>query len=213
MSAGQITPAPWNLHGMGIMHFFWGPKRIDPFSGEEVSGLGGFIIARYDSSPVGPYNELLYIPGKHKIDGKSAYYISKIYVDSMDSVVSGQANWGIPKELAQIDIDTSDNQIFVNASIDQKSFFQATIKSGGLKFPITTKLVPIPLYQDWEGAYYYTSFDGAGKGQLGKTNLTEVDSQLFADTRKFRSLATIVVNPFRLTFPLSAIKRHDLTIL
>lgn len=210
---GKITPAPWNLKGMGIMHFFCGPKRIDPFSGEEVAGLGGFIIARYDESPVGPYNELLYIPGRHKIDGKSSFFISKIYVDSMESVVSGQANWGIPKELADIGIVQKGKSIEVKASVENQCFFEAIISQGRFSFPVTTKLIPIPLHQDWKSNYFYTQFVGSGRGAFSKLRLNHVDGKGFADTRNFRSLATIVVDPFKLTFPLAEIKHHDLTIL
>lgn len=204
---GKITPAPWDLNGMGIMHFFWGPKRIDPFSEEEVSGLGGFIIARYDHSPVGPYNELLYIPGRHKIGGKKSFFISKIYVDSLDSVISGQANWGIPKELADISIEKIGKRIDVVASSKGKPFFDAPISQGGFSFPITTKLIPIPLHQDWAGSYYFTKFIGSGSGSFGKLGVTSVDASMFADTRGFRSLATVVVDPFKLTFPVAEIKQ------
>ncbi|MEQ9300781.1 MAG: acetoacetate decarboxylase family protein [Cyclobacteriaceae bacterium] len=210
---GEISPAPWDLNGMGIMHFFWGPKRIDPFSGEEVSGVGGFIIARYDHSPVGPYNELLYIPGRHKLDGKTSFFISKIYVDSIDSVVSGQSNWGIPKELADINIEKRGKKIEMVASIGGKSLFDASIAHGSLTFPVTTKLIPIPLYQDWKGSYYFTKFVGSGSGSFGKLGVNSVDASRFADTREFRSLATLVVDPFKLTFPIAKIKHHDLTIL
>ncbi len=210
---GKITPAPWDLNGMGIMHFFWGPKRIDPFSGEEVSGLGGFIIARYDHSPVGPYNELLYIPGRHLINGKKSFFISKIYVDSIDSVVSGQANWGIPKELAEISIEKSGRKIVVNASVEKKLFFDASFTQGRISFPVSTKLIPIPLHQDWKGSYYFTKFIGSGSGAFSSLVLNAVDEESFADTQGFRSLATMVVDPFNLTFPLAVIKNHDLTIL
>ncbi len=213
MTKGKITPAPWDLSGMGIMHFFWGARRIDTFSGKEVSGLGGFIIARYDTSPVGHYNELLYIPGRHKINGKSSFFISKIYVDSQDSVVSGQANWGIPKELAEIDIEEGKGKVSVKAKINGHSFFEASIASGGFSFPITTKIIPIPLHQDWQGSYYYTKFVGNGKGRFGSLQLSNVDGSLFADTAEFRSLSTIIVDPFKLTFPLAETKSHDLTIL
>lgn len=208
-----VTPAPWDLNGMGIMHFFWGPRRLDPFSGEMVSGLGGFIIARYDQSPVGPYNELLYIPGRHKLDGKSNFFISKIYVDSIESVVSGQSNWGIPKELATINIGRLGKEIVVNAARDGIPFFHCQVSPSRISFPVSTRLIPIPLHQHWQGRYYYKRFVGSGSGSLSKLRLGKVNPDLFADTRGFRSLATLTVDPFKLTFPLARIKDHDLTIL
>ena len=207
--SGKITPAPWDLVGMGVMHFFWGPRRVDPFSGEQVSGLGGFIIARYDQSPVGPYNELLYIPGRHTVEGKASFFISKIYVDSVDSVVSGQSNWGIPKELATIDIAQESKTIAVSASLDGIPFFSCSISQGQFSFPVSTKLIPIPLHQDWKGKYYFTRFAGSGSGAFSRLSVRHVDPDLFADTRPFTSLSTLTVDPFRLTFPVSRIKNHD----
>lgn len=197
-----IVGAPWSLNGLGFMHLFWGRKRIDPFSGVEVAGLGACMIVRYDESPVGPYNELLYIPGKQTIKGKRAFFISKIYVDSEDSMLSGQANWGIPKELADFSIiNTDKNSWRINVSHQGTAFFSANVQPKGFSFPVTTQWVPIPLLQNWEDEVFLTKFSGKGSGRFSKTEFKCLDESLFANISQFRSLATLTVNPFTLTFP------------
>ncbi|CAE6527829.1 unnamed protein product [Rhizoctonia solani] len=70
-------------------------------------GLGTIQLIRYHSSPVGPYDELLYVPGQmnFKVGGSSlsGLSITRIYVSSFASVVNGRRNWNIPKRLARFE--------------------------------------------------------------------------------------------------------------
>lgn len=201
-----IAPAPWSLTGRGFMYFFWGRRRIDPYSGLEVSGIGGMIIAQYDQSPVGPYNELLYIPGRQKLADRSGFFISKIYVDSMASVKNGRANWGIPKEYADIAIENLDEkQVSIKASQENKNLFSAVMKSKGPSFPISTSLIPIPLIQSLDDKQFYTKFKGSGTAKWSNIAIEKCDSSFFEDISKHRSLGGLSVNPFNLTFPLTTI--------
>ena len=42
-------------------------------------GFGAVIFANYTKSSIGPYQELLFIPGKFAIDGDESYMVSKAY--------------------------------------------------------------------------------------------------------------------------------------
>ncbi|KAH7338332.1 hypothetical protein B0J17DRAFT_662121 [Rhizoctonia solani] len=70
-------------------------------------GLGTIQLIRYHSSPVGPYDELLYVPGQmnYKVGDSSVsgLSITRIYVSSFASVVNGRRNWNIPKRLARFE--------------------------------------------------------------------------------------------------------------
>ena len=44
-------------------------------------------------------------------DGKRHLSISRIFVSTLDSVVNGQRNWGIPKDVAQFDVRYGDNGV------------------------------------------------------------------------------------------------------
>lgn len=106
------APPPWNLKGTGIILIYkfskdWVEKHgmlpsflKDNFKG----GLGYLMLVNYTESPVGPYKELLLIPGKFAPKNKQS--ISKIYVSSEASTINGRANWGIPKDTLPFTWDT-----------------------------------------------------------------------------------------------------------
>ncbi|TFY70562.1 hypothetical protein EVG20_g2433, partial [Dentipellis fragilis] len=65
------------------------------------------IVVRYEDSPAGPYDELMYIGGKFEnpVEGKGveAARITNIYVSTNASVWNGRRNWNIPKHLARFE--------------------------------------------------------------------------------------------------------------
>lgn len=89
MSAYNIkkAPAPWTCTGQVYAIYFctrpgstaapadvaFAPlERASYFASSEAGrfcgGLGGFMVIRYTESPVGPYDELLVIPGAYTYD-------------------------------------------------------------------------------------------------------------------------------------------------
>ncbi len=97
-------PPPWNLKGEGIIIVYnfkkeWIEKNglltLDK-SGDYRGGLGFVMLVNYHESPVGPYKELLIIPGKYNPHKRQV--ISHIFVDSHGSTENGRYNWGIPKK-------------------------------------------------------------------------------------------------------------------
>ncbi|KAL2867802.1 uncharacterized protein BJX67DRAFT_352280, partial [Aspergillus lucknowensis] len=63
------------------------------------------MIVRYEDSEVGPYDELILIPGRavNPHTGKAEMRISTIYVSTDASVWNGRRNWNIPKQRAVFD--------------------------------------------------------------------------------------------------------------
>src|SRR6187549_840298 len=121
------APAPWTLTGDGYIFvykfsqdFVRSQGLIPPFlQGAYRGGFGAVMLVDYHTSGVGAYRELLFIPGVFEVNGKNYYSITKIYVSTMASVVNGQENWGIPKEVADFDIqrlDDSSERITVSAN-------------------------------------------------------------------------------------------------
>ena len=123
----QTKPAPWQLTGQcyllfkyttgGAVHAQRRPSEgcpshqsiidsdpVSPF----VGGVGGILFVRYDTSPVGPYSELLFVPGSYATQplsplrghSSSAFRVSQVFVSSSASVMSGRENWGVPKRKA-----------------------------------------------------------------------------------------------------------------
>ncbi|EQL01217.1 hypothetical protein OCS_03072 [Ophiocordyceps sinensis CO18] len=69
-------------------------------------------IIRYRDSPVGPYDEMLVVPGSFdwtrrgpggRPEGGCNPRISRIYVSQKQSCYNGRINWGCPKHLARFD--------------------------------------------------------------------------------------------------------------
>ncbi|CAO2657943.1 Nn.00g072030.m01.CDS01 [Neocucurbitaria sp. VM-36] len=84
----------------------WGDEGLGEFKG----GLGTIMIVRYSHTPVGPYDELLLIPGTFTVPRpsngppklpKKALRIARIYVSQRTATYNGRLNWNIPKHLAR----------------------------------------------------------------------------------------------------------------
>ncbi|PKS09644.1 hypothetical protein jhhlp_004263 [Lomentospora prolificans] len=129
------VPAPWTLKGTVYQFAWWTPRAqaeamptmaysplesSSSFSAPEGSkplgGLSVVQIIRYTDSPVGPYDELLVIPGFHEYaidDEKTGKRVTKrnaritrIYVSQKYTCWNGRINWNIPKHLASFEWHT-----------------------------------------------------------------------------------------------------------
>ncbi|EMD87117.1 hypothetical protein COCC4DRAFT_41318 [Bipolaris maydis ATCC 48331] len=79
-------------------------------NGAFKGGLGAVIVVRYTETPVGPYDEIIFVPGNFttpllpptpsSIPAK-ALRISRIYVSQRTTTYNGRLNWNIPKHLAR----------------------------------------------------------------------------------------------------------------
>ncbi|KAH7335863.1 hypothetical protein B0J17DRAFT_668182 [Rhizoctonia solani] len=80
-------------------------SSLQEFRATYQGGLGVIQLTRFHSSPVGPYDELIYIPGQmsYKVGGSSASgrSITQIYVSSFAALVNGRRIWNTPKHLAR----------------------------------------------------------------------------------------------------------------
>ncbi len=206
----KAYPAPWDLCGKGYIFLYKFKKdfvansaNVPEFlKGAFAGGFGSVMLVDYEQSDAGPYGELLFIPGKFRFGGKKLDTISKIYVSTMESVVNGRVNWGIPKEKAEFSFEEigSDTEK-ATITVDGKTAAEFTLKSGRLSFPVSTKLLPFPLVQQYEGKHYFTSFFGKGKGKLAKVVGIKIDPALFPDVSLCRPIAVVKVSPFNITFP------------
>jgi hypothetical protein len=208
------VPAPWNLKGRGIMLLYKFSKDFvlkNGFLSEDEKfrfsgGLGAAMIVDYESSNCGPYGELLFIPGRLRSEKGTANIISKIYVSTESSVVSGRANWGIPKELADFHFEHRNRKESVVVKRDGRTFFEASFTSGGLRFPVHTALLPFPLTQDLDGKRFHTRYSGHGWGRLARIDSMKIDASHFPDLTQVRPLAVLSIEDFRITFPVAQIE-------
>jgi len=181
-----IAPAPWQCRGQAfwfLLHNssttplpseFHDPRDYTSTANANdnsnfAGGLGMIQVVRYTDTPVGPYDELLYIPGAFNYttttknsggDGNSKVEerktlshlrITRIYVSSEASIYNGRKNWNIPKHLAKFTFTANSITVSSPSSSSSSSpepFFIATWKSAipgmdWLKVPMSTSFSPL----------------------------------------------------------------------
>ncbi|WP_297335803.1 acetoacetate decarboxylase family protein [Algoriphagus sp.] len=203
----KFAPPPWNLKGQGIIFAYkishsWIKECAlipDYLRKEFRGGLGFLMLINYQQSPVGPYRELLFIPGKF---GKSRKHsIISIFVNTLASTQNGRTNWGIPKSKAEIDWVENNGKLLITVKKLNHIIFSCEVNSGGIPLPATTSFLPIDLHQRWNGVQFFVKPTGSGWGKLATLSIKELDPEYFPDLRPFRPFFGINVNPISIHFP------------
>ncbi|EPG73273.1 acetoacetate decarboxylase-like protein [Leptospira fainei serovar Hurstbridge str. BUT 6] len=163
------------------------------------------MFVNYESSNVGPYYEILYIPGNFEYKDRTYKRITRIFVSSRESVEEGFRNWAIPKEQADFVWQKTGSVTKIEISRDGKIFLRAMIKTLGFNFPVSTSLFDISLLQKAnDGEYLNTAFAGRGKGKFARLESFWVDENLFPNFLNAGGFKTGVgINPFDLVFPVA----------
>lgn len=202
-------PAPWSLTGTGLIMVLKGQRLL--------------MVVDYQTADCGPYQELLYIPGKALFGGQKRYTISDIYVSSMSSVVNGRRNWGIPKILA--DFNRTENGARVQVSLSAPApgldtdyphwvaqtqtdgpFFRVDYEAYGPSVPISTAYIPAlftRLGQTTEsGETFLYKPHAQGRATVAKIHDLQVsNSQLFPEVQRKEVLMAFALSPFAMVFP------------
>ena len=210
----KVAPAPWYLKGQGYVMVVQLPTQvldnesfIEPSLKSTRRGHLAYIaFADYESSDVGAYHELLYIGGTLKFDQKRHLSISKIYVSTQDSIDNGQKNWGIPKEMAQFEVQYgADNHDTVKLSTPSgNTIAQFSFSHHLFKFPVNTKLAPTrlrTLAQDWQGQRFFFPLQAQGYVKPALLKACYVDKRYFTDLNQGHVIACFKVTDFSMVFP------------
>lgn len=205
-----LVPPPWHLRGRGYVLLYWFSEvwtrqhahLADWQQADFRAGLGAVMLVDYAGSDVGPYRELLLIPGRAEVGGKHRFSISKIYVSTEVSTVNGRKNWGIPKETARFDWQPGgEGSETVTVRVGERVAFSATLRAGGLSFPLTTALLPFTIGQRLDGQAFLTQPRASGWGKLARLLDLQTDPDLFPDLSDLKPLAVLALRDFRMTFP------------
>ncbi len=214
--AHAYVASPWSLKGEGYVFVLSASdeqNEIDANIPKELKdkdpkGLNLLMFVRYSESPVGPYNELLYIPGKLSFpNGNTDLSITRIYVDSEESLIGGQNNWGIPKEMADFAIKGS--KVAVSVLGEEAASFE--VKAFGPSFPLSTGLIPEnfrTLTQLRENKLFTFALSGKGKANFASLKPISGNGTLFPDLSKRRVIAGFHIEDFSLTFPVADIQDY-----
>lgn len=206
----QISPAPWHLKGEGYLMLYHFSNEFLMKEGCIAEGLKPFLwmnigmvmLVNYQTSPVGPYGELLFIPGMFHFKGKYYWHISKIYVSSLDSVMNGRENWGIPKELAEFEFnDLDQGNKSIKVKVNGEMIFSCQFKDKTFGFPLSTSILPFQFFQPLNGKEYVTQPNGSGKAFFFKPDALATGQGLFPSIGSQTRLACLHIPIFSLAFP------------
>lgn len=147
------APAPWVLRGeaTALLYRFseeWVRDQVQlptGFTRALGGGLGVVMLVRYFASPVGPYDELLVIPGRFQSGGAAGFTIGDIWVSSEASVDNGRRNWAIPKKLARFEVTNDGRRQRFCVEVGGARLATFETEAGRWGLPLTTALVPKPL--------------------------------------------------------------------
>jgi hypothetical protein len=213
MPSTVIAPAPWSLKGKGFVllyHFSHAFNSqygfMEDWQQQAYRGwLGAVLLVDYEASNVGPYQELLFMPGLFRLGGRLAFSISKIWVSTEASVWNGHTNWGIPKELAQFSIQqTKKGATRFGVKNEGGFFFDASIMPRGFSIPFTSKLVPAArIIQQKEQQLLLTAISARGRLQPASLQSIYAQPDFFPPVNRLRPLATLSVKDFAMQFPVA----------
>lgn len=208
-------PAPWQLTGNAYIMLYKFPKEFvfengflaDFQKSRFIGYVGAVVLVDYHSSNIGPYQELLFIPGMFTFDWKKVFSISKIYVSTPESVENGQNNWGIPKEIASFDWDKNSKGITeVLVSKEGKPFFSIELKERLFSIPFKSSIFPFKIFQRKSADLFVTQPSVYGKIGIVSAKKIVVNNKYFPDISKVKPLITFKLNDFVMYFPNPTIK-------
>lgn len=215
------APAPWSLVGSGYIVL----TKLDPdyvskkgflpehLKGRFTGGIGTVMYMDYLSSDVGPYRELLFIPGMFRLGGRRYYSITKIFVSTEASVVNGRNNWGIPKELAEFETLREGPEEVIRVSRDGRPCAELHFQPLPWSLPVTTSIVPAgrrTLVHHHDGKTYLTTPGARGAVSPARLTHAVMDESSFPDFTRGTLVCTVGVPKFLMTFPEARVTRDPL---
>lgn len=213
-----LAPAPWNLQGSGYIMAVWLPGHVSDdalfvphtLRGKRRGRLALLMFVDYQHSDVGPYHELLLIPGRFPFNDSVNHSITRIFVSTLESVVNGNRNWGIPKECCDFAVHYgADRDHITLTAEDGTCFAELNFRPRRLfRIPISTALVPKKLRtlgQHREGQQFLYAPDARGHIKPARLLSARFDSRYFPDLAQGKVISCWKVTDFRMIFPVAAI--------
>jgi len=212
------APAPWQLKGRGYILAIRLPKAFldeqsfipDSLKPSRRGPLAYVMFVDYETSGVGPYRELLYIPGSLQFSTARQLSISRIYVSSWESVVNGHRNWGIPKDYCDFEVKYGPDDIDeVSVSLNGRVFAELKFREKFFRLPFNSKLIPKKLRtlaQQFKGREFTYTPEAKGSIKPAALLKSRFDSDYFPDISQGKIVACVKVTDFDMTFPVAAIK-------
>lgn len=215
----DVAPAPWQLKGSAFVLVLkmpdeavancpWTPAALRD---SRRSRLSFAMLVNYKDSPVGPYHELLFIPGTFAFQGGRYPSISRILVSTQASVDNGRRNWGIPKDRCDFRVEAQEQGVVVTELLrdDKTPFARLRLQGWGRTVPVATWLPRRlkALAQLWQGRQFVLSPSASGRMRMARVLDWQFDATEFPDLARGRCLMALEIPDFRMTFPEPEISR------
>ncbi|MFY0689368.1 MAG: hypothetical protein JXQ90_19510 [Cyclobacteriaceae bacterium] len=194
----HISSPPWRLKGKGyIFVYSFSKHKLDSHftSLDYLGGLTLLMLVDYSESNIGPYHEMLLIPGKSRFNGITGYHISHIHVSTEISTINGRANWGIPKTTLPFQVDEGLRNWRIGDSSDVQ------VRPTSLQLPVFTHFLPYQLIQQLNETVYKLRPSAWGTAGLAKLDNFNSDLPGFELLNNEKPLIGLYANKFHLTFP------------
>ena len=214
-----LAPAPWKLSGCGYIVAIRLPDTMtdaelfvpDSLQGKRKGNLAVMMFVDYASSDVGPYHELLFIPGVFKFNQSWNRSISRIFVSTWDSVVNGNINWGIPKDRCDFSVQYGEREDVISLTAeDGTTFAELTFRpSRWPRLPSTTSLIPRKfrtLGQHRDGQQFLYTPASKGHAKPAKLINARFNPDYFPDITQGKIISCMKITDFSMVFPVSEIE-------
>jgi hypothetical protein len=158
----------------------------------------------YTYTPVGPYEELLFMPARVRSNGRSGYCVTHIWVDSADSLESGRANWAIPKQMGEMEF-RSEGRVREATLKQEHTVARMRFQSLPLlpPLPMHSVVFPMPLLQERNGRPIFVPFGGWALAEPVRGGFVVEDAQRLPLPAKARRLPPVRMARFWMTFNLA----------
>lgn len=201
---------PWKLRGNGIILLYNLPKpviaaHLSQIDAQYLGGFSFFMLVNYESSPIGPYQELLFIPGRFRIANSSGYHISYIRVSTEISTLNGRNNWAIPKQTIDFELKEESKSVSWKMHSQMESFSGA-FKKSVISIPVFSHLIPYQLIQQNEHNVFIIRPLATGFASLATVKSLEFNIPELNFLSQSSPVFSCYVSRFNMTFPLAKTK-------
>jgi hypothetical protein len=211
LPGSALVSPPWRLAGRGfVLAYTFPPEFVEAqglpagLLGRFRGGPGAVMVVDYASSPVGPYRELLFLPGRFAVAGGLYPAITRIFVSSQASADNGRAHWALPKERATFESEaTGRRRERVRVLAGGRVFFEAELAWSRWPLPVLVPRWPLPftLAQPGPDGLRLTTLRGAALARRARLLSVRVTGPEFPDVCGFAPRFGVRTAPFRLVFP------------
>ena len=214
--AYTAAPPPWTLRGRGFVALYRKPsdavlERWVPgaLRASYVGGPAAIMLVDYAESGAGPYQELLFVPGRFSVAGGVFPVITRIVVSTWESVANGRLNWAIPKEVADFRVAREGRQEQWRVEQDGELLADLRFRALGVRMPVTTALLPAAwatVAQPRGNEFLLTRLSAVGRCRLAGRVEARFGAERFPDLGERRPRLAVVTDPFRMIFPVPVVR-------